>query len=95
MNHPTFKSHLRSIDLLLKTILEDLDRSPNDWVEEVKLRKAELLETFYLTAADKPKVGEELCNFRVFCSDRARSGGIEQRTKAAAGSESCAMDSEI
>nr|XP_031839600.1 uncharacterized protein LOC116430078 isoform X2 [Nomia melanderi] len=56
IQYPTLKPHLKSIDLLLKAILEDLNRSPNGWVEEVKRHKAELIETFYLTAADRSKV---------------------------------------
>ncbi|XP_076176197.1 lipid droplet defective isoform X2 [Ptiloglossa arizonensis] len=63
---------LKSLDMLGNLVLSDLRRKPTDWIDQVKRYKTELIEAFYLTAADRDKVLKilEYDNFtRTYCAD--------------------------
>ncbi|XP_043253492.1 retinal-specific phospholipid-transporting ATPase ABCA4 isoform X1 [Colletes gigas] len=50
------KGDLMKVDLLGRLILQDLRTVDNDWVDQVREHKTELIEAFYLTATDRDKV---------------------------------------
>lgn len=48
------------MDLLAGDILEDLKTHPSEWIADVRIHKTELIESFYLTSIDKPKVSTNI-----------------------------------
>ncbi|KZC04437.1 ATP-binding cassette sub-family A member 13 [Dufourea novaeangliae] len=74
LSYNFIKPNLKSIDLLAEVIVKDLRQSPSSWVEEVRRRKSELIEVFYLTATDRDKVLKilEYDNFtKSYCMDQS------------------------
>lgn len=56
LSYMSIKPDLENMDFLAEMILEDLRTNPTSWVEEVRHRQTELIESFYLTVTDKEKV---------------------------------------
>ncbi|XP_026675626.1 uncharacterized protein LOC108632621 isoform X2 [Ceratina calcarata] len=72
LSYVTIKPDLENMDILAEIILQDLRENPRNWISEIRRRKEELIESFYLTAADKDKVLKllEYDNFtRTYCTD--------------------------
>lgn len=44
------------MDLIASSVLRDLETHPTEWIADVRFHKSELIESFYLTVADRPKV---------------------------------------
>lgn len=62
------KPDLKIMDLLGEKILQDLQHTPMSWINEVRQRKSQLIQSFYLTATDRDKVGEEQSRINFWCS---------------------------
>lgn len=60
LSYVTIESDLEKMDILAEIILQDLKENPTSWIEEVRRRKMQLIESFYLTVTDKDKVGDIL-----------------------------------
>lgn len=58
LSYVTIESDLEKMDILAEIILQDLKENPTSWIEEVRRRKMQLIESFYLTVTDKDKVGD-------------------------------------
>ncbi|CAK9819447.1 ATP-binding cassette sub-family A member 13 [Anthophora plagiata] len=72
LSYVTIKPDLESMDMLAEIILRDLQNAPTSWIGEVRRRKMQLLESFYLTVTDKDKALKilEYDNFtRTYCTD--------------------------
>ncbi|XP_043481651.1 ATP-binding cassette sub-family A member 13 isoform X2 [Leptopilina heterotoma] len=52
----TVLPNLIKMDLIASSVLRDLETHPTEWIADVRLHKSELIESFYLTVADRPKV---------------------------------------
>ena len=52
----TIEPSLVKMDLLAGNILQDLQSNPSEWIDSVRIHKSELIKSFYLTVADRPKV---------------------------------------
>lgn len=56
LSYVTIESDLEKMDILAEIILQDLKENPTSWIEQVRRRKMQLIESFYLTVTDKDKV---------------------------------------
>lgn len=56
LTYATIRPDLENMDILAEIILQDLRENPTSWIGEVRRRKAQLIESFYLTVTDKDKV---------------------------------------
>nr|XP_012136751.1 PREDICTED: uncharacterized protein LOC100878441 isoform X3 [Megachile rotundata] len=72
LTYATIRPDLENMDILAEIILQDLRENPTSWIGEVRRRKAQLIESFYLTVTDKDKALKilEYDNFtRTYCTD--------------------------
>lgn len=72
LSYISIKPDLENMDFLAEMILEDLRTNPTSWIEEVRRRQTELIESFYLTVTDKEKVSwrnviKVFFNLKIFC----------------------------
>lgn len=56
LSYMSIKPDLENMDFLAEMVLQDLRTNPTSWIEEVRRRQAELVESFYLTVTDKKMV---------------------------------------
>lgn len=72
LSYMSIKPDLENMDFLAEMVLQDLRTNPTSWIEEVRRRQAELVESFYLTVTDKKMTLQilEYSNFtRTYCID--------------------------
>ncbi|XP_076548743.1 lipid droplet defective isoform X1 [Osmia lignaria lignaria] len=72
LTYATIRPDLENMDILAEIILQDVRENPTSWIGEVRRRKAQLIESFYLTVTDKDKALKilEYDNFtRTYCTD--------------------------
>lgn len=67
---------LKTLDLVAERILLDLQKAPTSWIDEVRQRRSQLVESFYLTTIDRDKVGGKrrgIYNWHTVTSNSVRS----------------------
>ncbi|XP_011868082.1 PREDICTED: uncharacterized protein LOC105562133 isoform X2 [Vollenhovia emeryi] len=72
LSYMSIRPDLENMDLIAEIILQDLRTNPTSWIGEVREHEAELIESFYLTVADKEKTLQllEYSNFtRTYCTE--------------------------
>ncbi|XP_063992095.1 ATP-binding cassette sub-family A member 13-like isoform X2 [Diachasmimorpha longicaudata] len=70
ISYARIKPDLENMDIIADVILDDLRENPTSWINEVREHESELLESFYLTVADRNKTLDilEYSNFsRAYC----------------------------
>ncbi|XP_029170086.1 LOW QUALITY PROTEIN: uncharacterized protein LOC114939826 [Nylanderia fulva] len=70
LSYMTIRPDLENMDFLAEMVLQDLRTNPTSWIEEVRHRQSELIESFYLTVTDRKKTLQilEYSNFtRTYC----------------------------
>lgn len=56
ISYITIKPDLEYMDFIADMVLLDLRKNPTTWIGQVREHESELVESFYLTVADRDKV---------------------------------------
>lgn len=63
LSYITIRNDLKKLNILAEHILHDLRVKPVGWIDQVRENKYRLIESFYLSLADREKVYSLICIF--------------------------------